>query len=341
MWDYVPTEFLFCRWRGRIACAGSKRKAWITWTRVHAIIDYTTCRKYWVSGRDLRAYLTTRGRLGIVRSSSSLIRHRSWSWSSSRCMDGCDASRQWWTPIGRWTLFTIKAYVIARSWSSIYLKLNRAAWRIRRRTPWSRSDRTAIVALPSWNQGHDARHMIPRNVTSFLKRNFSDRGFFLKRNWKRSWPDHCAFRSKIEADLSRNWSHEAAQEIRPHDAIKPRPRPLQLPTIFRLIFPLITHVFSLCYSTFDRFMKELRKFRGRSLVHHDPPAFTLDCKAIGAGLITNFSLISSNFPLEFRTSTRKNLSKFASIHENWSPILVEIALVVRFDRLSRGNLSFY
>ena len=37
--------------------------------------------------------------------------------------------------------------------------------------PRSRRDRAAIVALPSWNQGHDARHMIPRKVASFLKRN--------------------------------------------------------------------------------------------------------------------------------------------------------------------------
>ena len=88
-------------------------------------------------------------------------------------------------------------------------------------------------------------------------------------------------------------------------------------------------------------MKELSEFRGRSLVHRDPPAFRLDCQAIGAGLIVNFSFISSNFPLEFRTSTRKNPSKFASIHENWSPILMTIGLVVRFDRLLGGNLSFY
>ena len=85
---------------------------------------------------------------------------------------------------------------------------------------------------------------------------------------------------------------------------------------------------------------KLSKFRGRSLGHRDPPAFRLDCEAIGEGLITNFSLISLNFSLEFWTSTRKNPSKFASIHENWSPILAEIGLV-RFDRLSGGNLSFY
>ena len=127
------------------------------------------------------------------------------------------------------------------------------------------------------------------------------------------------------------------------------PRPLQTASTTALIAlkigpnslfkKLMYSLFS--SSTFDRLVKKLSEFRGRSLVHRVPPAFRLDCEAIGAGLITNFSLISSNFPLEFRTSTRKNPSKFASIHENWSPILAAIGLVVRFDRLSGGNLSFY
>ena len=107
-------------------------------------------------------------------------------------------------------------------------------------------------------------------------------------------------------------------------------------------FPSLKPCISLfCSSTFDRLVKKLSDFRGRSLVHRVRLAFRLDCEAIGVGLITNFSLISSNFPLEFRMSTRKNPSKFASIHENWSPILAAIGLLVRFDRLSGGNLSFY
>ena len=118
-------------------------------------------------------------------------------------------------------------------------------------------------------------------------------------------------------------------------------RTRQLPTIFGPILPLKSHVFLLCSSNFDRLVKKLSEFPGRSLVHRDPPAFRLDCKAIGAGLIVKFSLISSNFPLEFQTSTRKNPSKFASIHKNWSPILAAIGLVVRFDWLSGSNLSFY
>ena len=136
----------------------------------------------------------------------------------------------------------------------------------------------------------------------------------------RSNHDHGPIVASFEANLRKNslkfGSYEAARRNCSHDLSKPLPRPLQLPTIFGLIFPLKTHVFSLCSSTFDRFVKELSEFRGRSLVHRDPPAFRLDCKAIGVGLITNFSLISLNFPLEFRTSTRKNLSKFASIDEN-------------------------
>ena len=126
-------------------------------------------------------------------------------------------------------------------------------------------------------------------------------------------------------------SHDAAPRNRSHDPCKSLPRSLHMATIFGLIFPLKTHVFLHCSSSFDRFVKKFSKFLGRSLVHRDPPTFRLDCEAIGAGLITNFSLISSNFPLEFRTSTRKNLSKFASIHESSSLILAAIGLVVRFD----------
>ena len=60
----------------------------------------------------------------------------------------------------------------------------------------------------------------------------------------------------------------------------------------------------------------IKRISMKTLVHRDPPAFRLDCDAIRAGLIANSSLISSNFPLEFRMSARKNPSKFASIHEN-------------------------
>ena len=130
-------------------------------------------------------------------------------------------------------------------------------------------------------------------------------------------------------------------KTRSHDAFKHRPRPLPMATISGLIPSLKACISLSCSSTFDRFVKELSKFRGRSLVHRDPPAFRLNSEGIGAGLITNSSLISSNFPLEFRKSVRKDPSKFTPIRANWSLILMAIGLVVRFDRLSRGNLSFY
>ena len=40
------------------------------WTRVHAIINQSTCAKSRVSGDDRRAYLVTRGGAKSVRSSS-------------------------------------------------------------------------------------------------------------------------------------------------------------------------------------------------------------------------------------------------------------------------------
>ena len=111
-------------------------------------------------------------------------------------------------------------------------------------------------------------------------------------------------------------SYDAALENRAHDPEKPLPRPPLSPTNSGQFPSLNACISLLCSSTFDRFVKELSEFRGRSLFHCDPSAFRLDCEAIAAGLIANFSLISSNFPLEFRTSARKNMSKFASIHEN-------------------------
>ena len=69
--------------------------ATIAWTRVHAISNSGTCRKYKGKWPDLRTYLTTRGRLSVIQLSSSLIHRRSGSWTSPRCTDGGDASRYW------------------------------------------------------------------------------------------------------------------------------------------------------------------------------------------------------------------------------------------------------
>ena len=125
---------------------------------------------------------------------------------------------------------------------------------------------------------------------------------FLKRN-----------SSRLTGDLKPQFhSMETASmmhQFHPHDRIN-RPRSSGQFSSLKACISL------LCSSTFDRFLKELSEFRGRSLVHRDPPTFRLDCEAIRAGFMTNFSLISSNFSLQFRTSTRKNPSKFTSIHEN-------------------------
>ena len=148
--------------------------------------------------------------------------------------------------------------------------------------------------------------------------------------------------AKIAAILKRNRSEMVAdskpiRKIRlqvmkpPPRRMDSTPRPHQLPTIVGPVSPLQTHVLLLCLSTFDRFVKELSEFRGKSLVHRDPPAYRLNSEGIGAGLILNSSLISSNFPLEFRKSVRKDPSKFTPIRVNWSLILVAIGLVVRFD----------
>ena len=130
-------------------------------------------------------------------------------------------------------------------------------------------------------------------------------------------------------------------EESPPRRLKTAPANASIGHDLRANFFFQTHIFLLCSSTFDQFVKELSEFRGRPLVHCDPPTFRLDSEEIGAGLITNSSFISSSFPLELRKSVRNDLSKFTPIRTNWSLILVEIGLVVRFDRLSRGNLSFY
>ena len=197
--------------------------------------------------------------------------------------------------------------------------------------PRSRRDRAAIVDPSAWNLFHDPRSSFPQHLEHDRRSIVVYRGRF----WSSIW-------SEIQANSARIWSHNAAQR-------KPLPRRLDCaPTTASIGLKVgpnspfkKSHVLSSFFLTFDRFMKELSEFRGRSLVHRDPPAFRLNSEGIGAGLITNSSLISSNFPLEFRKSVRNDPSKFTPIRANWSLILMAIRLVVRFNRLSRGNLSFY
>ena len=144
----------------------------------------------------------------------------------------------------------------------------------------------------------------------------------------RSWPDRAKicglFEAKFkllprgfEATTHAQGITSTTLENRPHERVNCPRSSGQFPSLKACISLL-------CSSTFDQFVKELSKFRGRSLVHRDPPAFRLNSEGIGAGLITNSSLISSNFPLEFRKSVRKDPSKFTPIRANWSLILVAI-----------------
>ena len=136
----------------------------------------------------------------------------------------------------------------------------------------------------------------------------------------RSWPDRATIRALFEAKFKpislRNWSRILAKWNRSHDPCKTPPRLLQWPTIVGPISPFKSMYFPSLKGIFDRFVKELSEFRRRSLVPRDPPAFRLNSEEIGAGLITNSSLISSNFPLEFRKSVRKDPSKFTPIRAN-------------------------
>ena len=91
-------------------------------------------------------------------------------------------------------------------------------------------------------------------------------------------------------------------------AIKSTSPPDQTARDFRAKSSLKTNVLSCFLLTLDRIVKELSNFKARSMVLRDPPAFRLDCDPIGAGLITNFHQILSNFPLERQTSARKKSS---------------------------------
>ena len=242
---------------------------------------------------------------------------------------------------------------IGRSWSSSRAAQHRMVQTSRGRTPRSRSDRAAIAARSNRDRGtieprsHIFHRRItptgsdsgrPRSRTTIDARSWPDRGLIVAR----SCLDRALFEAKFKAIHPGFQAKMPLSANRSHDALIPPPRTRQLPMIFGPILPLKSHVFPffVLQLLIDSW-RQLYEFQGRSLVHRDSPAFRLNCDASGAGLIANFPLISSNFPLEFRKSARKNPSKFASIYKNWSPILVAIGLVVRFDRLSGGNLSFY
>ena len=176
--------------------------------------------------------------------------------------------------------------------------------------------------------------------TMIVARSRRDRGPIVARSRPDRAENHALFEAKFKLIPRGIEATTHAQGIT-STTFENRPTNASIGHDLRANFFFKTHVLLLCSSTFDRFVKELSEFRGRSLVHRDLPAFRLNSEGIGAGLITNSSLISSNFPLEFWNSVRKDPTKFTPIRTNWSLILVAIGLLVRFDRLSRGNLSFY
>ena len=72
-----PTRFSVVGDVAALQASDHKRDSLIAWTRVHAITNFNMCAKSGISGDDQWAYLTTRGAIGIVRSSSWLTCHRS------------------------------------------------------------------------------------------------------------------------------------------------------------------------------------------------------------------------------------------------------------------------
>ena len=227
--------------------------------------------------------------------------------------------------------------------------IDRTTWRGSRRTPRSRPDRTAIAARSSrdrcsFSGGIASRRPDDDRRSTKMKimaRSQRDSGPIVALSRPDRAENHAFFEEKlklvlrgIEATTQAQGSASTTLENRPHERVNCPCSSGQFPSLKACISLL-------CSSTFDRLVKKLSEFRGRSLVHRVPPAFRLNSEGIGAGLIKNSSLISSNFPLEFRKSVRKDPSKFTLIRGNWRLILVAIGLVVRFNRLSRGNLSFY
>ena len=77
---------------------------------------------------------------------------------------------------------------------------------------------------------------------------------------------------------------------------------------FRAKIPFKNWCIPSYFLTLDWIMKELSDLKERSWVLRDPPAFRLNFDQNRSGIDHEFHRISSNFPLERRTSTRKKSS---------------------------------
>ena len=86
----------------------------------------------------------------------------------------------------------------------------------------------------------------------------------------RSWHDHGTFEAKIEINLPQFWEPRHRRRESPPRPRETAPMTASFAHESELIFSLKTDVFLSCSLTFDRFVKELSEFRGRSLVNRDP-----------------------------------------------------------------------
>ena len=198
------------------------------------------------------AYLATRGRCWSVGSSSNGRRHNHDHDRDLLPSDGGRSSQKW---------ITIKSSSDGRR--SMTKNSDRSPIVTRSRRDWS-SIVPRLGPLSAWNRFHS----IGRHAT---RDQDHDHGPIAAL----SWPDRgmivVHLKPKSRLTYLKFRSYDAAPENRAHDPEKPLPRPPLLPMIFGPISSLITHVLLPFFLTIDRFVKELSEFRGRSLVHRDPP----------------------------------------------------------------------
>ena len=117
----------------------------------------------------------------------------------------------------------------------------------------------------------------------------------------RSWPDHRAIRTTIAsswwATIVGSWPS------------KPSPDRIKRPKFFEQKIPLKMMYSLLFFLTLDWIVKELSDLKERSWFLRDPPTFRLNFDQNQSGIDYEFHRISSDFPLERRTSTRKKSSQ--------------------------------